>query len=448
MVFMAGIASAAPEIPAPLEFKPSVPHSSHITMMFTDYRYHQIPIEYLWTTSHYDHVISGEIARFHERAPALKYYAYALNLTVIRETRASPPELNTTYYSDMHMWYGAHSQFNIEDAFLHDASLCPEPTPKIEACRIQTSWGVHARWVVNPGDPGLRAYDADRLVRVTTRVQGTRYDADGIFFDEHSSGGFTAWKSFSIREYPIWSRYEDDVVTLLEFERKALGKLIVLNTSEFIGPIEQRMVLAAGGAHMEAINTPFSNQMRERWSFIDALLKEGAFVEMVNSRTWSDMSRMRSYPQGNDVSGSSRYKLAELCSYYMVVPRPATNLALDITNEGWNENYSWQWLKAAEVDVGGPVGPRTLFSRGPDPRGKPLQVWRREFDKALVFMRYQKPWEYTDYGDSTAIPLELPPGETWYPLKGDGTLGDPVTSVKIRNVEGVIVLKGSALTPH
>ena len=264
---------------------------------------------------------------------------------------------------------------------------------------------------------------------------------------ESSSGDFNYWKTFSIREYPVWSRYENDVVDLLVFERKSLGKIILINTSELIGPMEQRMVLAAGGAHMELLNNPFSNEMRERWSFIDVLLKQGAFVEMVNAYTWNGISRKPGFTPGSQMTRPMRLKMGELCSYYMVVPIPATNLAVDMVNDGWNDNYSWQWLRAIEADVGTPTGPRAIAYQGLDSLGKQILIWRREFDKAVVFMHYQKPWDYENYGDSTAFSLPLPSGETWYPLKGDGTLADPVTSVNIRNVEGVILFKGSALPP-
>ncbi len=43
------------------------------------------------------------------------------------------------------------------------------------------------------------------------------------------------------------------------------------------------------------------------------------------------------------------------------------------------------------------------------------------------------------------ISIDLPPNETWYLLKSDGTLSDSISSVDIRNVEGAILYKGSAL---
>jgi len=410
--------SWAQALQPPIEYKATVPHSAHITMMLTDYRQRQIPGEYQWTGAHYDYVMGGSIDQYRKFAPGIKYYVYALNLTMILETKSDQPDSQSIYYRDMQKWYAAHPQYNLEDAFLHDAAVCPEPQPATQGCRIQTSWGEHARWVINPGAPGLRLYDEDRLRRITTNVGGTAYSADGVFFDEHGSGDFAYWKTYSLREYPSWSKYQDDVVGLLAAERQALGKMVQINTSESISPFDQRMDVAAGGVHMELLNNPFSNEMRERWAFIDAILRQGVFVEMVNAFSWSEIKKNKYFTNGNESSPSKRLELAELCSYYMVVPQPpASNLALDVTNDGWDLSFYVQWINAIEVDLGKPLSRRALAYQGNDHRGKPLQVWYRDFEKAMVFLRPKKPWDYEDFDDSTAISIDLPPDETWYPLK-------------------------------
>ncbi len=392
------LVSGAHAVHAPTEYKPAIPHASHITMMLTDYRSRQIPSEYQWTGAHYDYVMSGNIDQYRKYAPGIQYYVYALNLTVIRETKADHADSQTVYYGDMQKWYAAHPQYNLEDAFIHDGASCPVPQPKTEGCRIQTAWGEHARWVINPGDPGLRVYNGERLRRITTHVQGTRYSADGVFFDEHGSGDFSYWRAYSIREYPSWSKYQDDVVELLAYEHKALGKIIQINTAESINPFEQRMIVAAGAVHMELLNNPFSNEMRERWAFIDAILRQGVFVEMVNAFSWTEINKNKYFPHGNESSPATRLKMAELCNYYMVVPHPASNLAMDMTNDGWDQSYAWQWIKAIEVDLGKPLGPRAVAYQGNDHQGKPLQVWFRDFERAMVFIRPQKPWDYVSYG--------------------------------------------------
>jgi hypothetical protein len=50
-------------------------------------------------------------------------------------------------------------------------------------------------------------------------------------------------------------------------------------------------------------------------------------------------------------------------------------------------------------------------------------------------------WDAQSYGDSTAITVPLPSGETWLPLNADGTLGAPVSNVTLRNAEAAILIK-------
>lgn len=436
----------APSLPAPpMDYVESVPHSSHISMMITDFRYDQTPGEYDWTARHYDAVMSGQIAPYRKRNPAIKFYVYAENLIVIQESHKDSPEMFTAYYNDMKHWYQSHPRYKLEDAFLHDAAACPTSQPATMVCRIQFSWAEHARWVVNPGDEGLRAYNADRLHRIVTHHQRTNYDADGIFFDEHDSGFLSHWRKISIREYPVWSRYEDDIVGLLAWERKSLGKMIQLNTAEYITPLDQRMILAAGGTHMELANNPLNDFLEERWNFVDTLVQKGAYVEWVNAYTWENAGPWASIPAGNQPTSILRLKMAELCSYYMIVPAIASKVSLFMANDGWKTPHPRQWMKAIEVDVGHPLSPRVLVYEGKTGNGKPVRIWRREFGKALVFMRSKVSWDYNEYGDESGVSLKLPSGEKWYPLSGDGTLGSPATSVMLRNPEGMVFIKGSAL---
>ncbi len=278
-----------------------------------------------------------------------------------------------------------------------------------------------------------------------THHQGTAYDADGIFFDEHDSGFLSHWKSVSIREYPVRSRYEDDIVGLLAWERKSLGKMIQLNTAEYITPLDQRMIVAAGGTHMELANNPLNDFLEERWKFVDTLVQKGAYVEWVNAYTWENTAPWNSIPGGNQPTSLLRLKMAELCSYYMIVPVIAGKVSLFTGNDGWRIPHPRQWMKAIEVDVGHPLASRVLAYEGKTRNGKPVRIWRREFGKALVFMRSKVSWDYDEYGDESGVSLNLPSGETWYPLSGNGTLGPPVTSVTLRNPEGMIFIKGSAL---
>ena len=62
-------------------------------------------------------------------------------------------------------------------------------------------------------------------------------------------------------------------------------------------------------------------------------------------------------------------------------------------------------------------------------------IYAREFTKGLVLV---KPYAGGSYGDETASPVKLP--GTFRPLSADGTPGQPVTALALRNGEAVILV--------
>jgi hypothetical protein len=91
------------------------------------------------------------------------------------------------------------------------------------------------------------------------------------------------------------------------------------------------------------------------------------------------------------------------------------------------------------------LGARVLVSRGTDPLGQNYVLYTRDMDRALVIMRVNQGWGSHSYTDATAVTVPLPTTDQWVPLNADGTLGSPVTSVTLRNVEAAILLKKSRL---
>jgi hypothetical protein len=64
------------------------------------------------------------------------------------------------------------------------------------------------------------------------------------------------------------------------------------------------------------------------------------------------------------------------------------------------------------------------------------RAFAREFSKGLVLV---KPYDGGSYGDETASSVKLP--ETFRPLNADGSLGEPVTTISLRNGEGAILVR-------
>jgi hypothetical protein len=88
----------------------------------------------------------------------------------------------------MQGWYSNHPEYNIEDAFIHDTNVCPQGSAKTPACRLQFFLWDSYRFVIYPADPGLQAYQAQRMRDIVTVNTYGGYEPDGVFFDEHVLG--------------------------------------------------------------------------------------------------------------------------------------------------------------------------------------------------------------------------------------------------------------------
>jgi hypothetical protein len=408
------------------------PHWPHIRTMMTDFYYGWNSSERTWAGQHYDYAMSGSAGDWRAANPTVGHLPYTLVWTVIVPNSKSAPSLGTVYYADMVAWYHAHPSYNIEDAFLHRAGAAKDSAGR----KVVAIWDSQ-RWIVNPGDAGARAYQVDRFQRITA-------NEGGAFVDEASSD-MTGRTSGTI-EYPAASDFEAPQTATFAAIKHAMGsKTLMLNTAEYTKPFDRANVLAAGAVHMERMNNALFSGTAQTWQWVESLTNQGVLVDFVTIYSSQYVNSIpTTYPHGNSATGAQRMKLWELASYYMVVPSTPQNLVLQLEN-AWSSPYSSLWIRAQEANIGHPVSARVLASRGTDPLGNAYALYTRDMDKALVIMRVNQGWGSHSYTDGTAVTIPLPTTDQWVPLNADGTLGSPVTSVTLRNVEAAILLKKSRL---
>ncbi len=402
----------------------TVPHSHHIVMELVDDAHDRPSAEYDWLAGHYDWVFDGNgRTAYHTRNANIMWSQYALILTVIQAGN----DLSGSYYPDMQTWYAAHPQYTLENAFLH----------KSGARMTKTIWGSD-RWIMNPGDPGLIAYDKDRLGRFAA-------NDDFEFIDEYGSSEIDSYAGSD--EYPVLTNLENDEVSLLSALHVSLGKILQINTSQYTADLDKRCVLAAGGTHMELSDDPrWASSQPTVWTFQEGCVAGGAaIVEAVSPYTYGAIVGMTDFPAGNEINQYGRMRMAELASYYMAVPTPCTKMAFTYFIDTPFDPP--QWIKAIEVNVGAPQAARYTYQTGTDPRGRGYTVYARDFDKALVLYRPSQGWDTPQYfDDSTAVTVNLPGGETWKQLFSNGMpAGNAVTSFSLRQAEAMIMMKVSKL---
>ena len=408
------------------------PHWSHIRTLATDFYYQWTADQRSWAGQHFDAALSGNTDAWHASNPSVTQLPYTLFWTLLTPGNGSKPYLSSTYYDDMKAWYEKHSEYRLEDAFLHSS------TPKSQATRLKASIWESERWMINPSDPGARAYTIDRYRRL---VQGT----NGVFIDEASSGDILPRVNGGV-EFS-YDRYQADYTSLLAEIKKVYGsKVIMLNTAEYTKDFDRDNAVAAGAVHLELFNNPMKTQMDKRWEWVEELRSRGVMVDLVGPypATWGD-EHSTQYPKGNYATSGQRLQMWELASYYMVVGQNPEGLFFHIKAPDWNTPFSRYWFKGIEANIGHPVSARGEKQQGTDPTGQAYTIYQREFGRALVLIRAQRGWGAQNYKDATAVEVTLPSGESWLPLHADGTLGTAVTKVKLRNSESLILIKKSKL---
>jgi hypothetical protein len=144
----------------------------------------------------------------------------------------------------------------------------------------------------------------------------------------------------------------------------------------------------------------------------------------------------------NGSMSDPRVQIATLAYYYLLADKNQTML---VFNGGNDPNSTWRqhWSDAVKYDVGDAIGTWSVFAKGIDPAdsAKTYKVYERHYENALVLY---KPLSYYQgkagsTADATATTHQL--DGTYRPLQADGTLGDPITKITLRNGEGAILVK-------
>ena len=408
------------------------PHWSHIRTLTTDFYYNWTPTERTWSGEHFDAALSGGGDAWRSVNSGVTHLPYTLLWTVLKPSSSSKSSISSIYYSDMQEWYASHGEYRMEDAFLHGSS------EKTAATRLTAHIWDSDRWMINPADPGARAYTVDRYRRVVAREEG-------VFIDEASSGDILPRVNGAVELST--ADYQTAYTSLLAEMKRAFGsKMIMLNIAEYTKDFDRANAAAAGAVHLELFNNPMYSEMPRRWQWIEELRSLGVSVDIVSPypSTWAD-AHASQYPKGNYPTSGQRIHMWELASYYMVVGQSPDGLFFHIKAPDWETPFKSYWFKAIEANIGHPAGARRVRQQGTDPVGQAYTIYERDFDRALVLIRSQRGWDKQSYLDATAVEVTLPAGESWLPLRADGTLGAAVTKVKLRNSESLILVKKSRI---
>lgn len=287
------------------------------------------------------------------------------------------------------------------------------------------------RFVTNPSGAGVANWATD----YHQRLLKDQPLADGIMMD--NSGGRLPNLGATVAEQTDTYGY-DSAALLAQLSRAIAPKKIVANT-------------AGGGAAAAKIDRQVAGSLEEfalrplqhTWSQFRGTAGEvGTRLAQLADDKFIILDTLAS---GGGSPVDPRTRMAALAYYYLLADPDQTYL---MTWGGEEPASSWSrhWFDAIGHDVGKPVGPWTQAANGQDPADARLayQLFARNYDNALVLY---KPRSYTagigtgGTGDATATTHQL--DGTYRPLNADGTLGDAVTTITLRNGEGAVLVRTS-----
>jgi hypothetical protein len=315
------------------------------------------------------------------------------------------------------------------DGYLNDAEYAARRAGLnarfVHESRLFYPYYGQMRFVTNPGGVAEQRWAADYHQRLLAQFP----QADGVFLD--NSNGKLPFAGTPVKESV--SSFTEDLAAAVGAVRRALpGKWVVSNTA---GSIAEGDPIAR---ESHAVFEEFLLRPNDHnWSnLID-------MQDRVNRRLATGSYAIIDTHAGSGSIATERTRMGAL-SYYYLLGDPDDTFLMFFGGSSPAAAWSSVFVPAATYNVGKPKGAMTTFASGTDPQNASLtyKVYGREYDNALTLF---KPRSYTlgkgtgTSDDATATTHQL--NGQYRQLYSDGSLGQVVTSVRLRNGEGVVLVK-------
>jgi hypothetical protein len=283
------------------------------------------------------------------------------------------------------------------------------------------------RYATNPADGGFRNWAVDYARRFLAKYP----QADGLFLD--NSYGRLQADPRVLRE-PL-TKYADDYASLVGSINSGIGRRWVLANTAGSGASADPLAKYGVSYVEEFALRPLTHTWQQ---FLDVSDRIAGRFRLMGPIGYAVLD---TYPAGGSPT-DPRTQIAELAYYYLLADPDRTFVMF---NGGFEPSTTWSrhWTEAVKYDVGRPRGNWSVFAQGKDPERPYLdyKVFQRQYDRALVLY---KPLSYaagrTGTTDDRTATTHVLPGR-FRELRADGTLGPVVTSVRLRNGEGAILIR-------
>jgi hypothetical protein len=320
------------------------------------------------------------------------------------------------------------------DGYLNDAEYARRAPGKdarfLYESRMPCESYGQMRWAANPASPEFRAWAVD----YHQRMLGKQPRASGLFMD--NSEGKAPVEAAQVQE-SVAGYAQDYGIMLAEIDRALAPRWILANT-------------AGGFAHADAVirNNPAYFEEFAIRPLANNYLQFEDLAQLISRRMQltkpAPYGVIDSLPQRGEPT-DERMLLATLAYYYLLADPDSTFLMF---YGGHEPSSPWRrhWTAAAARDVGQPIGAWSRFAQGDDPSDarRKYRVYRRDYERAVILY---KPLSHADgdwktqaaLGAESATTHDL--GAAYRPVSPDGSVGAPITQIRLRNGEGAILLK-------
>lgn len=319
------------------------------------------------------------------------------------------------------------------DGYLSDSEYAKRASGKdarflYESRLFQGVYG-QMRPATNPSNAAFRQWAVDFHVRYLRQFP----HAAGFFVD--NSNGRAVLNNANVHEST--STFSNDYGTLLNAIGRAIApKWILANTSG--GGTDADGVVRQNTAYYEEFAIRALAHNYQQFEGMAALVEHRS-----NLKTPATLAVLDSLPTGGSPT-DARTQIATLAYYYLLQDPQTTFLNFF---GGFEPSTSWQrhWTDAVKFDVGQPLGTWSLFATDQDPADRDFtyRVYQRSYSNAMVLY---KPLSYSrtgsrsgSLGNATMTTHQL--DGVYRPLQADGRLGAPITSIRLRNGEGAILIR-------
>lgn len=317
------------------------------------------------------------------------------------------------------------------DGYLNDTEYANRSSGK-DARFVHESRLFHGsygqmRFSTNPSREEFRAWASDYHIRYLASAPL----ADGLFMD-NSSGRSPVASNITIESV---ATYSVDYAAMMQAIDVAIGDRWILANTVGGGNSTNHQIQAGIPYMEEFLIRPLAHNYTQFYEAANMISQRSTLTNP------APFAVLDSYPTNGSVT-DPRTQIATLAYYYLIGDPDRTFLMM---YGGYEPGTTWSrhWTDAIRQDIGRPEGNWSLFTSGTDPAlpGAEYRVFQRPYQDALVLY---KPLSRggsgtVSLGDETTTVHQL--DNQYRPLRADGTLGEPITSVSLRNGEGAILVR-------